>query len=183
MAIKKKAFLIILQLKSLIFLCLIFISQVNSETKVIAKNGDTLLKLSTQYGVSLKELMYKNNFNDANKIIEGEVIIIPLKDNKNNSLTYQVIEGDTLYSIARKHNVSPIDLISINNLNDASFLKPNQIILLPEGAFYKEESSSYRNNKASKKVFFHQISNGEKLSDIAKIHSAILPLEYVSISS
>ena len=58
-------------INSIIFLLLIFSLKVNSETKIVAKSGDTLLKISKQYGVTLKELMYKNNLNDATKIIEG----------------------------------------------------------------------------------------------------------------
>ena len=63
------------------FLLSIFTLEVTAETKIIAKSGDNLLKISKQYGVPLKELMYKNNFNDAAKIIEGEVIVIPLRKN------------------------------------------------------------------------------------------------------
>ena len=65
---------------NIIFLLSIFTLKVKAETKIIAKSGDTLIEISKQYGVPLKELMYKNNFNDATKIIEGEVIVIPHKD-------------------------------------------------------------------------------------------------------
>ena len=109
-------------LTSILFFLLIFIIKANAETKIIAKDGDTLLKLSKQYEVPLKELMYKNNFNDASKLIEGEVILIPDKGidkYKNNKyLTYKVIEGDTLYKIARDYNINLKDIISINNLSN-----------------------------------------------------------------
>ena len=83
-------------INSIIFLLLISPLKVNSETKIVAKSGDTLFKISKQYGVTLKELMYKNNFNDATKIIEGEVILIPNSDidkyKKSEHITYKVIE-------------------------------------------------------------------------------------------
>ena len=85
--------------------------------------------------------MYKNNFNNATKIIEGEIIIIPHKDidqYNNEKTTYKVIKGDTLYKIARDHNVSLNDIISINNLGNDSYLKLNQIIFIPKGATYKK---------------------------------------------
>ena len=93
-----------LYIKSIIIVLSALILKVNAETKIIAKSGDTLFKLSKQYGVSLKELMHKNNFNNANTIIEGEPIIIPLnnnsKANANARITYEVKKGDTLYKIA-----------------------------------------------------------------------------------
>ncbi len=160
--------------KALILLVSIMISEVNAETKIVAKNGDTLLKLSKQYEVSLKELMYKNNFNDANKNIQGEVIIIPIKDsidNKKNKITYKVLKGDTLYKIARKYQIHPIDIMSLNQLDNASYLKPDQIIILPSNAIYKNEVKTKKVKLASKKVSYHQKSSEERLSDIAQIHN------------
>ena len=157
---------------NIIFFLSSFVLQVHAETKIIAKNGDTLFKLSKQYGVPLKELMHKNNFNDATKIVEGEVIIIPLeKNNKtNNNLTYKVKEGDNLYKIARVYNVNVKDIISINQLDKESYLIPNQIILLPKGAIYRKEVSEEKIKLASKKVYYHQTSKDEDLNKIAQIH-------------
>ncbi len=159
-------------INSIIFILSIFAFKVNADTEIIAKNGDTLFKISRQYGVPLKELMYKNNFNDANKVIEGEVIVIPLENNTENDgyLTYKVIEGDTLYKIARDYNVDLKDIISINNLGNDSYLKLNQIILLPKGAIYKKVISKENIKLASKKVFFHKTSKTENLASIAEIH-------------
>ena len=161
-------------INSIIFLLSIFILDVNAETKIIAKRGDTLFKISKQYGVPLKELMYKNNFNDATKIIEGEMIIIPLKlnakDNKNEYLNHKVVEGDTLFKIARNYNVNLNDILSLNNLSHDSYIKLNQIILLPKGATYKIETTRENIKLASKKVFYHKTSKIENLSSIAEIH-------------
>ena len=158
----------------IIFLLSLFSLKVNAETKIIAKNGDTLFKISKQYRVPLKELMYKNNFNDANKIIEGEVITIPQKDinedKQTEYLTHTVIEGDTLYKIAREYNINLKDIISINNLSNDSILKINQDILLPKGVIYKKMIRKNNIKVASKKVFFHQTSKSEDLSSIAYTH-------------
>ena len=167
-------------INSITLLLSTFTLKVNSETKIIAKSGDTLFKISKQYGVTLKELMYKNNFNNATKIIEGEIIIIPHKDideYNNEKTTYKVIEGDTLYKIARDHNVSLNDIISMNNLGNDSYLKLNQIIFIPKGATYKKVISRKNIKVASKKVFYHQTSKSEDLSTIAYIHK--IPIEEV----
>ena len=159
-----------------VFLSIISL-KANADNKIIAKNGDTLLKLSKQYGVPLKELLYKNNFNDANKIIDGETIVIPTRKNNRNGLKYIVKKGDTLYSISMRYNVKIKDIISINNLETDSILKPNQIILLPERSFAKVDNRKKNIKLASKKIFYHQVSNGETLSDIALIHD--IPIEEI----
>tara|TARA_B100000579_G_scaffold36506_1_gene25541 strand:- start:329 stop:1189 length:861 start_codon:yes stop_codon:yes gene_type:complete len=174
MITKIKISLVLFYINKIIFLLSIFNSEVNADTKIIAKSGDTLFKISKQYGVPLKELMYKNNFNDATKIIEGEVILIPLINNtieiNNEHPTYKVIEGDTLYKIARDYNVNPKDIISINNLRNDSLLKIDQIILLPKGAIYKKKISKENIELASKKVFYHKTYKDEYFSTISKIH-------------
>ena len=170
----KKIYFDLFYINSIIFFFSIFTLGVNAETKIIAKSGDNLLKISKRYGIPLKELMYKNNFKDATKIIEGEVVLIPLKNDnrerKNDNLTYKVLEGDTLYKIARDYNINLSDIISINNLTNNSFLKIDQIILLPKGAINKKEIDRENIKLAPKKVFYHKSSNIEYLSNIAKIH-------------
>jgi len=164
----------LLYLNSIIFFLSIFTLKVNAETTIIAKSGDTLLKISKQYGVPLKELMYKNNLNDATRIIEGKAIVIPLKnkekDYKADNPIYKVVEGDTLYKIARNYNVNLQDIIDLNNLGNNSFLELGQIILLPKGAINKKVIIKKNINLASKKVFYHQTSKSEDLSIISEIH-------------
>lgn len=159
-------------IKSIFFFLPFSILQVNAETKIVAKQGDTLFKLSKQYGISLKELMHKNHFNDANKILAGEIIIIPKNKNetKGESLIYKVIEGDTLYKIAREYNVNVKDIISINNIDKVSILKPNQTILIPNAANYKKVFDQKNIKLARRKVSYHQTSKTEELGYIAKIH-------------
>ena len=164
----------LLCLNSIIFFLSIFTLKVNAETTIIAKSGDTLLKISKQYGVPLKELMYKNNLNDATRIIEGKAIVIPLrnkeKDYKADNPIYKVVEGDTLYKIARNYNVNLQDIIDLNNLGNNSFLELGQIILLPQGATNKKVIIKKNIKLASKKVFYHQTSKSEDLTIISEIH-------------
>ena len=165
----------IIHLSNFIFFLSLFTLVVNAETKIIAKSGDTLFKISKEYDVPLKELMYKNNFNDATKIIEGEIILIPFKNNTNKkrddiNLSHKVVEGDTLYKIANDYNVNLKDIILINNLSYDSYLNLNQVIILPKGANYKKSLKNKIFRFATKKVFYHQTSKSENLSNIAKTH-------------
>tara|TARA_B100000579_G_scaffold20403_1_gene14361 strand:- start:340 stop:1185 length:846 start_codon:yes stop_codon:yes gene_type:complete len=167
-----KTLLSLFHIKNIFLFFLFFNLQAKAEIKIIAKNGDTLNKLSKEYGVPLKELMYKNNFNDANLLVEGEVIIIPKIDSNDDAeiIKYKVIKGDTLYKIAKDHNINLKDILNVNNLDSTSILKPNQIILLPKGINYKAKIDQKSIKLANKKVFYHHTSSDEVLSDIAKIH-------------
>ena len=165
--------IILLHLKNIILFFSIIGIQANAQTKIIANSGDTLLKISRQYGVPLKDLMYKNNFNDATRLVEGEVIVIPQNNNKDikvENLIYKVVEGDTLYKIARDHNVKSKDIIAINNLEDNSIIEIGQDLILPKGAVYNNKTSKKNIKETVKEVFFHQTSKPEDISFIANIH-------------
>ena len=183
MMIKKRPNLGHFYFKSLIFFLSFFALQVNAQTKIVAKSGDTLLKISKQYGLPLRELMYKNNLYDANRIVEGQVIFIPQKNNDKSitfkKFTYKVVEGDTLYKIARDNNVKLKDIIALNNLRNNSFLEIGQIILLPKGAIANKEISKEKIKLEVKKVFYHKTSKTEDLSVIAKIHK--IPIKEIEI--
>ena len=175
MTLKTKPYKYILYHTTIILIHSILIFKVNAETKIIAKKGDTLIKISREYGIPLKVLMYKNDFNDAGKIIEGELIIIPLKNNNQEKinkdyLTYKVMKGDTLFKISKNYNVDLKDIIALNNLNNDQYLSVNQIILLPKAASKIEDTSQENIQQARKKVVYHLTSKTENLSTIAKIH-------------
>ncbi len=171
MITKIKSIIYCCYINSLFFLLSGFILKVNADTKIIATRDDTLLKLSKQYNVPLKELMHKNSFNYANRKIEGEVIIIPTNNSYNKkNLTHKVIAGDTLYRIAKDYNVKVKDILILNNIDNTMFLSPNQIIKLPSGAIHKKLPNKQNIKFANKKVFYHQTSKIEYVSEIAQIH-------------
>ena len=65
---------------------------------------------------------------------------IPLCDLRND--TYKVQTGDTLYTIAKKYNVSVNSLVEANSLENTT-IYPNQVIVIPvkvnNGGMYFEE--------------------------------------------
>ncbi len=170
----------------LFILSIILVSKVNSEGKITAKRGDTLFKISNEYGIPLKELMHKNNFHDANKLIEGEVIFIPKRNTnikKEEFLTHKIKEGDTLYKIARIYNIKVKDIIKLNRLNDNSYLKLGQVIILPDGSSEHIKEKPFK--RAKQKVNYHQTSTNETVSDISQIHNVsiedIISLNQINI--
>lgn len=95
-------------------------------------SGDTLYGISNQYGVSVSELINLNNV-DPNKLQIGQVLKIPITSgtNPNNTITYTVKKGDTLYSLAQKYGTSVDQIIKLNNLK-SNTLQIGQQLKIPE---------------------------------------------------
>lgn len=90
----------------------------DSSTAIIhtVVSGNTLWKISNQYGVSVSELQ-KTNKLTTTQIIIGQKLNIPQKYQ-----VYTIIKGDTLWKISTKYGVSTNDLIKLNNLRSSNIL-------------------------------------------------------------
>jgi len=91
------------------------------------KSGDTLYSIARKYNVSVNDLKNANNLT-SNTLSINQELVIP--GNSTNNETYIVKSGDTLYSIARKFNVSVNDIKSLNNLS-TTLLSIGQTLLIP----------------------------------------------------
>ena len=98
--------------------------------KVVA--GDTLYSIANKLDTSVSELMKINNLS-TNSLSVGQILKIPTKvvDIGDTEL-YQVKSGDTLYSIAKKYNISLNELKTINNLTNND-LTVGQLLNVPSG--------------------------------------------------
>ncbi len=96
----------------------------------IVKNGDNLENISKRFGISQEELININNIKPIYPIMEGTRIKVP--SNITTLFDYYTIKkGDNIYSIASSYNVSPKNLILLNNLDPNKYLYPNQKIMVP----------------------------------------------------
>ena len=93
------------------------------------KSGDTLYSIANKYGISVNELKTINNLNNNNLSI-GQLLNVPSGLSSVNS--YIVEKGDTLYSIAKKFDISVNKLKEYNNLT-SNLLNVGQKILIPIG--------------------------------------------------
>lgn len=113
------------------------------------QKGDTLYGIARKYGTTVKEIMDLNYLTDINLSI-GQVIRIPEMYTKEedmaipNYITYTVKKGDTLYSIAKKNNISVDALIKDNGLANNN-LSIGQIIRIrvPETVIEECFGASY----------------------------------------
>lgn len=105
--------------------------------------GDTLYSLSKKYNTSVEALMQMNKLS-SNELKIGQKLIISLNNldktqgSFNNSLLssyefklYAVTKGDTIFSIAKKHNTTVPLIMAANCLNSSSIIKPSSILKIP----------------------------------------------------
>jgi len=77
--------------------------------------GDILGALAIKYGVKVKDLMEMNNLAGSNLRL-GQKLRVKAAPAPPAPTSIKVAEGDTLYSLARKHNLSVDQLKKLNNL-------------------------------------------------------------------
>lgn len=145
---------------------------VSADSTYVVKKGDTLYSISRKYQLTVPELRAANNLSESEVLKEGAKLVIPSADISNaaalsttqkaektespvvNSApsgtsskgTYTVKAGDTLYGIAKKHNIKLAELLAINNLDNSSTIKVGQKIVVP-GAVTVENKPSSSNTK------------------------------------
>jgi membrane-bound lytic murein transglycosylase D len=104
------------------------------------KSGDNLGSIARKYGVSVQQIKRWNKLKSTN-IQPGQKLTIHTSSStvaqeseapqRSKNATYKVKSGDTFYSIARKHGVSPDDLMKHNNIKSASGLKAGMTLRIP----------------------------------------------------
>ena len=101
------------------------------DTYVVSK-GDTLYGISKKLDTTVDELKKINNLT-SNSLSIGEILKVPTKEiDLGDTEIYQVVKGDTLYSIANKYGISLNELKAINNLENDN-LAIGQLLNVPSG--------------------------------------------------
>ncbi len=91
------------------------------------KKGDTLWSIANEMGVNIGALSRWNNLHPEKKLIPGDKLKIrvnrdraisdaPLGVSKGKEITYVVKEGDTLWGIAKKYNITIAEIKTWNRL-------------------------------------------------------------------
>lgn len=100
------------------------------------KSGDSLYTIALKYGVTVDELKSVNNLT-SNTLSVGQVLTIPTKEEPGTSeVVYIVQKGDSLWSIAKKYNITANQLKEYNNLKDNT-LSINQKLVIPQTGDYE----------------------------------------------
>lgn len=97
----------------------------------IVKQGDTLENIASLYNVSVNDIIKVNNLKMPFNLEPGTALNIPLGVT-NIFDYYTILKGDTLYSVAKKNNVTVNILSAINGLDPSEYIYPGQTILVPK---------------------------------------------------
>ena len=97
----------------------------------IVKQGDTLENIASLYNVSVNDIIKANNLKMPFNLEPGTALNIPLGVT-NIFDYYTILKGDTLYSVAKKNNVTVNILSAINGLDPREYIYPGQTILVPK---------------------------------------------------
>ena len=95
-------------------------------------SGDTLWSIARRFGVTVSQIKEVNNLKN-NTLTIGELLYIPTKETE--SVTkdvYTVKNGDTLYSIARKYNLTVDELKELNKLTSNTLSIGQKLIVSKE---------------------------------------------------
>ena len=93
----------------------------------IVKRGDTVRQIARRFSVPAESIIFANQLQDPDVLSVGQALIIP-----NREARYTAGRGDTLYSIARGHGVSPQRLIAANpRITDPDRIYPGQTVVIP----------------------------------------------------
>ncbi len=154
------------------------------------KKGDTLYGIGQKYGVSVSEIISLNNLKNNNLSINQKLLI----PEKYSDVTlpeysiYEVVKGDTLYSISKKFDTTVDKIIKDNNLNSntlsigqklkiegmvveecygSSYDLPEVIYVVKKGdslySIAKKYGVSVSEIKAKNKITSNLLSIGQKL--------------------
>lgn len=112
------------------------------------KEGDTLIKIATDFGISLNTLLWANNLNQKSIIQIGqELKVLPI-----DGVLYTVKKGDTLASISKKYKADQEQIVDFNGLASESILKEELEIIIPGGVMIIVPEASTQAKKQSSAV-------------------------------
>ena len=124
------------------------------------QRGDTLYSIANKFNVTVDDIIKANNLSSTVLQIGNTVIIpnysdseevIPPSDNSSGFVVYIVQSGDSLYSIAKKFN------ITVNEIKNANNLTSNLLMIGQELFIPKQEG-----------VIVYYVQSGDTLYDIAR---------------
>jgi murein DD-endopeptidase MepM/ murein hydrolase activator NlpD len=110
----------------------------------VVGRGDTVYSISRFYGVTPDELMRANGISDPSKLQVGRRLIIPASAFSDITVQspasaapapvpvdYRVVRGDTLFSIARAHEITLNALLEMNKFSDNHVIRVGDVIKVP----------------------------------------------------
>lgn len=130
-------------------------SNIDNNNVYIVQSGDSLYSIARKYNTTVDELKKNNNLSSDLLKIGQKIIVSGTTNNIDDSNTYIVKKGDSLYSIAKKYNITIDEIMSLNNLNST--------ILQVGDVLYINSNNQDNNNDSN----IYIVKKGDNLYSIA----------------
>lgn len=108
-----------------------------SRASYTVRPGDTLSQIAARMGIPMAELAAANGITDPDRILAGQVLVLPGSGGPSGSATdaagYVVRRGDTLSEVAERLGVPMARLAEANGIDDPDFLREGTVLVLPAG--------------------------------------------------
>lgn len=91
--------------------------------------GDTLWGISRRYDTTVEAIAALNGIRDPNRIYVGEILKIPKA--VQDSTTYTVVPGDTLWAIAVRYDTTVEAIADLNGLRNPNLIYPGELLRIP----------------------------------------------------
>ena len=95
----------------------------------IVQRGDTLSAIALKYGTTVGKLVTLNQISNPNLIYPNERVIVPIKGNIRNEITYDtrhivytVKRGDTLSEIALRFGTTVQSIAELNHITNVNLI-------------------------------------------------------------
>jgi membrane-bound lytic murein transglycosylase D len=125
----------------------------------LVQEGDSLWSIARRYNLDPRELRIRNGL-ASNVIHPGDRLLVGAAfEQAAAELYYKVRSGDSLWTIARQHEVSPQEIRQWNNLSNNNIYPGNRLLL--RVAYAGEPSVET----------YYQVRNGDSLWSIARQHN------------
>lgn len=146
------------------------------------KSGDTLLKLAGQYNIRVEDIISLNSIRDPRALRIGQDLILPLRQgyttrpiqeladdhDRTRRRSYTVRQGDSLWSIARRFEVSEKDLRVWNKLGWSNMLRPGQVLIVSSSAASSSTSRTAKRSNQPLTRLTYTVKPGDTLWDIGR---------------
>lgn len=137
-------------------------------------DGETVSGLASRYDSSVTAIIDANNLNSRGLIIIGQTLTIPTSSPSGDagdsaSGTYKVTDGDTVWSIARRHGTTVSAIIGANGLDSRALIRPGQVLTVPGGSSAQPVANTAGGTSSSHLT--HTVAGGDTVWDLARRYS------------
>lgn len=125
----------------LLWMVLVYAGTTQEQIHIVQK-GETLYSIGRTYGIKPEEIARFNGISLNSPIKIGQKLRIPsrsgvssfagnTREEKQKTISYRVERGDTLYSLARRHDTTVDAIRKLNNMSPQAILREGMVLLLP----------------------------------------------------